>query len=202
MIHAIDKLGDCHSECSQVAVFTDARSVLEALTGDKEPELRRKLRNFSLDHRVAMQWVPAHCGIPGNEAADRLAKQGANVDQHEREVTYGEKKNLIKALFRPELKKDALHSLERSRQTTILRLRTGHCRLKAHLNRKLHMVDSPNCACGADETPEHVLQVCPKYNSQRTEVWPQPTDLSQKLFGTRGDLENTASFIEKTRLTI
>ena len=87
MTHAIDKLGDCHSECSQVAVFTDARSVLEALTGDKEPELRRKLRNLPLDHRVTMQWVPAHCGIPGNEAADCLAKQGANVDQHEREVT-------------------------------------------------------------------------------------------------------------------
>ena len=27
---------------------------------------------------IQIEWVPAHCGIDGNEMADQLAKQGAN----------------------------------------------------------------------------------------------------------------------------
>ena len=31
--------------------------------------------------RVVLQWIPAHCGIPGNEQADQLAKCGAQEEQ-------------------------------------------------------------------------------------------------------------------------
>ena len=30
---------------------------------------------------IHLQWVPAHCGLPGNETADALAKKAARLDQ-------------------------------------------------------------------------------------------------------------------------
>ena len=32
---------------------------------------------FEKSFRISLVWLPAHCGIPGNEQADHLAKRGA-----------------------------------------------------------------------------------------------------------------------------
>ena len=64
--------------------------------------------------------------------------------------------------FSPQLK-------SRKVVTSILRLRIGHCSLRAHLYR-LNLVDSPNCACGSPESIEHVLLFCPKYYSSRVQL--------------------------------
>ncbi|KAK7474426.1 hypothetical protein BaRGS_00034309 [Batillaria attramentaria] len=61
------------SEYHQFVFLTDARSVLEALSNNKEQELMDTLLAVSAGRRVVLQWVPAHCGVPGNEAADQLA---------------------------------------------------------------------------------------------------------------------------------
>ena len=49
----------------------------------------------------------------------------------------------------------------------IFRLRTGHYRLGAHLH-KLKVVTTPQCHWNTEhQTPEHVLQRCPTYDSIR-----------------------------------
>ena len=55
------------SECQQVVFFTDALFVLQALTADKETELQQALQEVCRNRNVTLQWVPDHCGIPGNE---------------------------------------------------------------------------------------------------------------------------------------
>ena len=74
--------------CWQVVFLTDALSVLEAIKGGNEQELMESLRELTETHRVSLQWIPAHCGIPGNEAADRLAKEGAKYVQTEEDLNY------------------------------------------------------------------------------------------------------------------
>ena len=82
---------DTNSE--DVVFLTDSRSVLDSLAGHGEHNLRRKLYSILEHRRVNLQWIPAHCGIKGNEHADRLAKQGANMKQEKLPITLKQKKN-------------------------------------------------------------------------------------------------------------
>ena len=58
---------------------------------------------------------------------------------------------------------------ERKLNTSILRLRIGHCSLRHHLH-KLKIEASPNCDCGQQETIDHVILNCPKYYTSRVNL--------------------------------
>lgn len=97
---------------------------------------------------------------------------------------------------------DQMTHLERHRQTTIFRLRTGHCRLRSHLYR-LRLSHTDDCPCGTGpQTPEHILQSCPLHQEARTQHWPNGATLAEKLWGTKEDLMETTDFITRTGLTI
>ena len=79
--------------------LTDSKSVLDALACHGEHELRVKLSKLIEGRRVVLQWIPAHCGISGNEKADELAKRGANMQQENLPITIKQKKTIIKNMF-------------------------------------------------------------------------------------------------------
>ena len=70
--------------------------MLQAMDTEKERELTNKLADLSKQKRVALQWIPAHCGIPGNERADELAKQGARDAQPRSVLSFSERKTIAK----------------------------------------------------------------------------------------------------------
>lgn len=199
----------------KVVFLTDSLSALQALSSDDPEqclkELKHQLNALSKKAAVVLQWIPAHRGIRGNEMADRLAKEGSKMEQPPVGLSYRETKALIKnrwtkkatcsqGNYKPH--QDPLHLLTRSQQTTIFRLRTGHCRLRAHM-RRIGVADSAVCECGeGDQTPEHMLQDCPRLNQLRLQTWPLPTDLSTKLWGSREQLERTTQFLALTGHTI
>ena len=80
----LDIVGN-HKE--DVVFLTDSKSVLDALACHGEHELRVKLSKLIESRRVVLQWIPAHCGISGNEKADELAKRGANMQQENLPIT-------------------------------------------------------------------------------------------------------------------
>ena len=118
-------------------------------------------------------------------------------------LSYREVKTLIrnkkKAIFHCKTggynpNQDTLYQLPRHQQTTIFRLRTGHCRLNSHL-KKVGVKTSAQCPCGeADQTPEHHLQSCSLHQQARQQIWPTFVSLKTKLWGVAEDLFLTSKY--------
>ena len=201
---AVQELTSSNLETQSVVFLTDAKSVLEALQAGKLPELIEALSGVSKQNRITLQWIPSHCGVPGNETADRLAKQGSSMQQPDVPMTYSRKKNLIKTIRRPSTtSRDDYHLLNRQEQVTIFRLRTGHNRLRNHMFSKFKIGETALCTCGQEpQTTEHVLQTCPGLDTLRNTHWPTETPLRVKLYGCMEELQRTVSFIQDTALQI
>ena len=61
-----------------------------------------KLQCRKLQGQVTLLWVPSHCGVEGNEEADRLVELGTVGDQKEAPITQA----IAYAHFKPALKKN------------------------------------------------------------------------------------------------
>ena len=188
------------SQPGKTVILTDSKAALQALSSDSPDtdtlKLQQDLISIPTTCTVVLQWIPAHCGIAGNEIADNLAKTGSKKPQPTSSTTYREAKTLLKNKQKTKWKKsignynpkqDPINHLQRSDQTTIFRLRTGHCGLRAHLKR-LGVVASALCDCGSEQTVQHILQDCPLLDTQRKQCWAQGVHTSTKLWGTMGDL--------------
>ena len=134
--------------------LSDAMSVLQAIEihKDKEPNsLFSSLDLLCKTHTVCLQWIPSHCDVSGNEAADALAKEGSAHEQEDKSIGYQEAKTIIKAKQHDRWmqqhprynKQDAYHQLSRTDQILIIRLRTGHNRLNHNY---VHQVQDLNIA--------------------------------------------------------
>ena len=66
-------------------------------TDDTLRELQKELTNLKEKTALVLQWLPAHCGISGNEKADALSKRGSQLEQIEHKMNYREAKTIIKA---------------------------------------------------------------------------------------------------------
>ena len=173
-------------------------------------DLRKELAALNSRTQLVIQWIPSHCGVFGNEEADKLSKQGSKQTQTEHPVSYAEAKTLLKNCFYKSWKesrgvtteRDGLNNLTRKQQVTIFRLRTGHCRLLSHLY-KLKISHTDECQCGtAPQTPEHLLQNCPLFGELRQATWPEGLEFKEKLWGPAETLRLTADFIARTQLDI
>ena len=93
--------------------------------------------------------------------------------------------------------------LDMWQQVVVMRLRTGHNRLNAHMFETMKLAPSPICNCSLDDqTAEHIPQRCLLLQTARTTVWPTAVQLHIKLYGSKEELEKTATFILQTGLSV
>jgi len=67
-----------------VTICSDSQAALKALEGAKVTsnlvaEVIEAVNKVSICNSVRLLWVPGHCGIPGNETVDGLAKKVAST---------------------------------------------------------------------------------------------------------------------------
>ena len=131
LLHAAKTLNSSSNLSNNTVILTDCKSVLESiLTGGKNDdtlrELQKELTNLKEKTALVLQWLPAHCGISGNEKADALSKRGSQLEQIEHKMNYREAKTIIKANMKEKWKEkhqiqgcDEIEKLNRNEQVII-----------------------------------------------------------------------------------
>ena len=208
---------------NNIVVFSDSKSVLQSVDQDRQDNatirslvysMSSLTKHFSIE--LHLQWIPSHCGIPGNERADTLAARGAKSEQIERPVSQRTAKQMIRsnskiewmtrwalgntgrAIFThmasPNIN-DPVNSLRRQEQVIIFRLRTRHVQLNAHLNR-IQPEIAPLCTlCNHPyETVKHFLLDCQPLKDLREQHLPPTPDLGNTLYTHKRQLQQTCTY--------
>ena len=222
LLHQHFELGE--KEPTDTVIFTDSKSTLEALEHPFEnPHSDIELLTLSInnlltsyDIQLTLQWIPGHSDLPGNDRADKLAKEGARKEQPDRPSSY----NTVRQILRNNLKeewlnrwsngdtgrvmyremsgpnpKDNINSLTRPNQSAIFQLRTGHSKLNFDLNR-FDPCYPPHCrnCTHPYETITHVLFECLGLKENRELLLPHRPSIGNTLYGSRAQLVKTALF--------
>ena len=185
----------------EVRFCTDSRSALQALAAGPTTKadsltasVWRLLAALSRRCHVTLQWVPAHCGIAGNEEADVQAAAAGRLRQRRIPIALDSARAAIRRTARRHWLSGPQSSwheraagrlpcladvsrLPRADAVTVAQLRTGHCILLGSYRHRIGIADSPRCRdCDTDDddTAEHFLLNCPAHHRLRSALFSSP----------------------------
>ena len=174
-------------------VYSDSKGAIQSIQ-QYDPinplvqNIQKKInRAYSYKNALTFCWVPAHCGIPGNECADKLAKQASNTPASSYHLVlardlYSYINSQGKKWLQNQwdfLDENKLHIIDgkigertfpnfscRKDEIKFNRVRFGHSRFT---NKFMAGGEPPpDCIfCQTAITIKHIFTVCPLYNEAR-----------------------------------
>ena len=191
---ALQSILDKEAQRKEIVIFSDSRAALEALKGlcPSHPFVSSVLKLISraADSGLSIRlcWVPAHCGVEGNEKADREAKAASVSHLRDRDIPlpFGDYVPILKSATRsawqttweglggnkmraiaPSLRPWSYPPMPRRSETALCRLRVGHTLLTHG-----HLMEGrapPSCEdCLVPLTVRHLLTECPSLGNLRS----------------------------------
>ncbi|XP_043195330.1 uncharacterized protein LOC122366800 [Amphibalanus amphitrite] len=161
----------------------DSRAAIQSLqdTADSQSALVAEIRDL-LDtitcsgHRLHLQWVPGHAGLPENEEADRLAAIGSSRRQDQIPVDLWSARAAVarraRAMCDARARRSHPHpdptpghdGLDRRASVTVAQLRVGCSPLTGDTRHRLGLAESDACVdCGEPDSVPHLLMDCPAH---------------------------------------
>jgi ribonuclease HI len=222
---AIGRQGD------KFAILTDSRTALQTISNDNRrnylaQEIRRKLRKTN--KTIALQWIPSHVGIPGNERADEAAREAMALDMaSEAPLTLDDALLQIRKRVWDKWKRHYVaesrnsrneyyvantvprrrpwyegHALSATDVITVSRIRSGHVATKNTL-RKWGLVDDDQCQhCRVEEDLEHIMYECPLHEESRRRNLRDGHYKEWLWDACTEDLRGLAKFIKETGVNV
>jgi ribonuclease HI len=204
-------------EDAEVAIVTDSQAAISLITATEpvwtipvlQEEVDSALRALQQrGTRVHVAWTPGHCGLEGNEAVDKLAKESLEIPMAAVWVspTDGECRDVIKQHWQRERREEvqlsrkgawrraiqdrgaAVKFRERSSDVMWRRLRMGVVKSSWWRHRVLREGTGECVKCGWERGDlQHVLEDCPELTAERKKM--------QEEGGLRGDTFSAADLL-------
>lgn len=206
---ALDWVMDYEQNYRKINLYTDSLSLVQCLDNISSAKMDAKLHELwckisrlfphGSARSLTIIWIPGHCGIVGNEEADRVAKLGLEMRQNDVPLDFSCAKTAIRRKLTEELQEELQHgkyaelynckkaakiSKEQPQsiyeQKIISQLRcNGHCSILHAYRHRIGLCETPTCPKCAqkDEDLKHCLLTCPATTREREKAFGAGADL-------------------------